>query len=207
MKNQFLAKGGKGGVGKPMTDFQFDSLLPEALQILSPYQWTPNLVIAHTWEFLKGEKVSSLLDLGSGVGKFCLILSQYAKNRFPICGMEDRNELVQIAESLKIKMNVGNVSFVSSNFLESFPYGHSHYYVFNPLYETIKGSHTIGDAKIKSAKLFLHNLQRLKEHLFFCPKGTKLITYHGFGGSVLPGYKVQTKVNLELGEWMVWEKE
>lgn len=206
MKNQFLRFIGKDGVGKPMTDFQFDSLLPVSLQTLSPYQWTPELVIQYTWNYLKEQSVSSIMDLGSGVGKFCLILSQYTKNKFPIYGVEDRNELLEVALTLKTNLNLANVAFKSQNFLKSFPYGHSHYYLFNPLYETMKGSHSIDDSKLKSANLFLHNLQILKELLYLCPKGTKLITYHGFGGSVLPGYKVQKKVNLDLGEWIVWER-
>lgn len=206
MKNQFLIYGEKDSVGKPMTDLLFDSELPSSLQKLSPYQWTPVSIVKRTWEFLKGEEVRSIMDLGSGLGKFCIVLSFLAEDQFPIYGCEDREELLQMATSLQMKWKRKSVCFQKTNFLTSFPYGHSHYYCFNPLYETMKGSHSIDDTKVKSAKLFLQNIQTLKNHLYLCPKGTKLITYHGFGGSVLPGYIVIRKENDNLGEWMVWER-
>lgn len=206
MRNLFLKPKQRLAVGEPMTDLVWDSFLPEKFRTVSPYQWTPISVIVTSWEYLQEEKVTSIVDLGSGVGKFCLNLGKLSKDRFPILGMEDRIELYQIAESLKDKWKTREVKFEHRNFLEEFPYEYSHYYCFNPLYETMKASHSIDGTKDKSALLFIHNLQTLKNHFLNCKIGTKLITYHGFGGSVLPGFKVLLKKELEFGEWMVWER-
>ncbi|MCW7503918.1 methyltransferase domain-containing protein [Leptospira paudalimensis] len=190
-----------------MTDEIWDSFLPNEYKVLSPYQWTPIEIIRFTWEYLKTDSVTSVMDLGSGVGKFCLNLVQFSNRSFPVYGVEDRKGLVDVSETLRQKMKITGVTFTHSDFLVNFPYGHSHYYVFNPLYEMMKGQHSIDFNKEKSAMFFIKNLQILKNHLSHCKKGTKLITYHGFGGSVLPGYKIVKQKKLEFGDWMVWEKE
>ncbi|TGL04422.1 methyltransferase domain-containing protein [Leptospira bouyouniensis] len=206
MRNLFLKAKTSLGVGEPMTDQIWDKFLPVKYQTLSPYQWTPISVVLSTWEYLREEKVSSVVDLGSGVGKFCLNLARVSEHQFPILGIEDRKELFQIADSLREKWNFKKVKFEHGNFLKEFPYGYSHYYCFNPLYETMKASHSIDGSKDKSAILFIQNLQLLKNHFLNCKIGTKIITYHGFGGSTLPGFKVLLKKELEFGEWMVWER-
>ncbi|XDD41411.1 methyltransferase [Leptospira sp. WS60.C2] len=189
-----------------MTDQNWDSHLPLPYQSLSHYQWTPIQIVELTWEYLQKQTIRSVVDLGSGVGKFCLHLATLSKGRFPIVGIEDRSDLFTVSETLREKWNLSSVSFLNQSFLEDFPLGHSHYYAFNPLYETMKASFSIDMQKEKSALLFLQSVQILKNHLFRCKVGTKLITYHGFGGSVLPGYQLVLKKELEMGEWAVWER-
>ncbi|TGK78311.1 methyltransferase [Leptospira noumeaensis] len=207
MRNKFLDKAGKFVVGNPMTDEIWDSYLPEKFKVLSPYQWTPIPVIERTWKYLSEEQVKSVVDLGSGLGKFCIYLSLLSKSSFPIHGLEDREDLVLIADSLKRKWGVENINWERTNFLKQFPYGHSHYYCFNPLYETMKGNHSIDISKEKSANQFLKDLQTFKQNLILLKPKTKLITFHGFGGSYLPGFKTLLKEEIEGGEFRVWEKE
>ncbi|WP_341864917.1 methyltransferase [Leptospira brenneri] len=190
-----------------MTDKIWDSYLPKKFQTLSPYQWTPIFVIERTWKFLLEDQVKSVLDLGSGVGKFCVYLSLLSKGSFPILGLEDRKELVSVSQAMKEQWKATNVDFQNTNFLKDFPLGHSHYYCFNPLYETMKGSHRIDDLKEKSANQFLKDLQSLKLNFLLLKPKTKLITYHGFGGSYLPGFKIILKEEIENGEFKVWERE
>ncbi|XDD44936.1 methyltransferase [Leptospira sp. WS39.C2] len=190
-----------------MTDQIWDSNLPAKYKSISTYQWTPVQVIEFTWQYLQTQSVSSILDLGSGVGKFCLYLAKLANGNFPIYGIEDRLDLYKVSESLKTKLKLEGVVFNHEDFLVNFPFGHSHYYLFNPLYETMKGNYSIDFEKEKSANLFLKNLQILKSNLLKCKTGTKVITYHGFGGSILPGFRILMKKELELGEWMVWERD
>ncbi|MCG6144795.1 methyltransferase [Leptospira bandrabouensis] len=208
MRNQFFYKGKKMDVGVPMTDELWDSYLPKKFQSLSSFQWTPIPVIERTWKYLSLEKeVTSLVDLGSGVGKFCIYLSILANRSINILGLEDREELVDLSLSLKALWNTPEVNFKNINFLDEFPYGHSHYYCFNPLYETMKGSHSIDSTKIKSANQFLKDLEILKRKLYQLNSGTKLITFHGFGGSFLDGFRIVLKEEIVCGEFLVWERE
>ncbi|TGL90353.1 methyltransferase [Leptospira congkakensis] len=207
MRNQFLDKQKKIVVGDPMTDAIWDSFLPQKFQILSPYQWTPISVIERTWKFLSEDEVKSVVDLGSGVGKFCIYLSLVSGKSFPIFGLEDREELVLVSKSIADHWGTENVQWKTTNFLKQFPFGHSHYYCFNPLYETMKGHHSIDDSKEKSAGQFVKDLQTFKQNLVLLPSKTKLITFHGFGGSYLPGFRTILKEEIAGGEFRVWEKE
>ncbi|WP_322113890.1 methyltransferase [Leptospira soteropolitanensis] len=191
-----------------MTDAIWDSYLPKKFQLLSSFQWTPIPVIERTWKYLSLEKeITSIMDLGSGVGKFCIHLSILSNHSINIWGVEDREDLVTLSESLKELWNTSEVTFKNVNFLDQFPYGHSHYYCFNPLYETMKGSHSIDSSKIKSANQFLMDLEVLKKKLYQLSSGTKLITYHGFGGSFLSGFRIVLKEEISGGEFLIWEKE
>lgn len=190
-----------------MTDAFWDSFLPQNFQTLSPFQWTPISVIERTWNFLSHDGVSSLVDLGSGVGKFCIYLSLLSHHSIDILGLEDREELVNVSESLKKHWEVTKVQFKKENFLNQFPKGHSHYYCFNPLYETMKGTHSIDSNKIKSATQFLKDLQILKQNLLLMKPKSKLITFHGFGGNFLPGFRIILKEEISGGEYLIWERE
>lgn len=190
-----------------MTDELWDSYLPKKFQLLSPYQWTPISVIERTWNYLSKDKVTSVVDLGSGVGKFCIYLSKVSNHSIDILGIENREELLKISESLKEIWNTPDVNFKNTDFLNEFPTGHSHYFCFNPLYETMKGSHSIDSSKKKSAHQFLKDLEILKQKLFLLSPGTKLITFHGFGGSYLPGFRIILKEEINSGEYLIWERE
>lgn len=194
-------------VGDPMTDALWDSCLSQKFQILSAYQWTPISVIERTWKYLSLDRVTSLVDLGSGVGKFCIHLSLLSNHSIDILGLEDREELVDVSESLKKHWDVSKVQFRKENFLKQFPEGHSHYYCFNPLYETMKGSHSIDLQKQKSANQFLKDLQTLKQNLLLLKPKTKLITFHGFGGNSLTGFRIVLKEEIAGGEYLIWERE
>nr|WP_232227642.1 methyltransferase domain-containing protein [Leptospira wolbachii] len=190
-----------------MTDTLWDSYLPEKFQTLSPFQWTPISVIERTWKYLSADGVTSVVDLGSGVGKFCIHLSLLSNHSIDILGLEDREELVSLSNSLKVNWETPNVEFRKENFLKEFPVGRSHYYCFNPLYETMKGSHSIDSIKQKSAIQFLKDLQSLKQNLLLLTPKSKLITFHGFGGNFLPGFRVVVKEEISGGEYLVWERE
>lgn len=190
-----------------MTDTLWDSYLPEKFRMLSPFQWTPISVIERTWKYLSLDGVTSIVDLGSGVGKFCIYLSFLSNHSIEISGLEDREELVVLSDSLKEHWETPKVKFRNENFLQHFPEGHSHYYCFNPLYETMKGSHSIDLQKQKSANQFLKDLQTLKQNLLLLKSKTKLITFHGFGGSSLPGFRIVLKEEISGGEYLIWERE
>ncbi|TGM82143.1 methyltransferase domain-containing protein [Leptospira mtsangambouensis] len=207
MRNQFFENERKIIVGDTMTDESWDAFLPLHLQKLSPFQWTPISVIERTWKYLFSDGVTSVVDLGSGVGKFCINLSLLSSESIEVIGLEDREELLSVSEAMKKLWGLSRVQFQKKNFLTHFPFGHSHYYCFNPLYETIKGSHSIDLKKNKSANQFLKDLRTFKQNLFLLKPKSKLITFHGFGGSYLPGFRLVLNEEISGGEFQVWEKD
>ncbi|TGN19817.1 methyltransferase [Leptospira idonii] len=189
---------------KNITDDDFDLILPEPLRLLSPYQWTSVSVIKSISEYLKTEKVTSFVDLGSGPGKLAILLSLW--NSFPVTGVEIRKELFQFADFWKKKLDIGHLKFLQRDFLNFDISLYSHVYCFNPLYEQMTGRHSIDESLPKSSMLYVQNLIRLKEKFKELKPGTKIITYYGFGGRMPSDFKRIRKIGSSSDELEVWEK-
>ena len=54
------------------TDKHFNQLYPIAVQVMSERHWTPLHIAMQAASFLGERAGSKILDIGSGVGKFCL---------------------------------------------------------------------------------------------------------------------------------------
>jgi tRNA G46 methylase TrmB len=77
------------------SDAEFDRLYPERFQLMSFKQWTPLAIARKVAEFL-AEPNAKVLDIGSGIGKFCLTGAyHYPETLF--YGVEQRQELIHLA--------------------------------------------------------------------------------------------------------------
>ncbi|MDF3818748.1 methyltransferase [Leptospira sp. 96542] len=204
MKDDFLNWKQKISVVETITDLEFDSIFPEGIKNISPYQWTPVSVIQTISEYLKTEPVSAFLDLGSGPGKLAILLSLW--HSFPIKGIEVRKNLFDFAEVIKEKLEIPNLEFFNRDFLHFDLSQFSHVYCFNPMYEQMTGKHSIDDSLPKSSILYIQNLLRLKERFKDLKLGSKIITYHGFGGKMPDNFRLIKKIELESGDVEIWEK-
>ncbi len=54
------------------SDMEFNTLYPPSIQLLSRNHWTPLSIAMKAACFLAGDGNVRILDIGSGVGKFCL---------------------------------------------------------------------------------------------------------------------------------------
>jgi hypothetical protein len=62
------------------SDTEFHALYPLSIQALARYHWTPLSVAQKAATFLAGEGNVNILDIGSGVGKFCLAAASHTPN-------------------------------------------------------------------------------------------------------------------------------
>ena len=90
-------------------DAEFDWLYPEHFQLMSLKQWTP-LAIAKTAAEYLNVKGAKILDIGSGIGKFCLTAAHHYPDSY-FFGVEQRHELVHYAKNVKKYLGLGNVNF------------------------------------------------------------------------------------------------
>src|SRR4051812_20257231 len=81
------------------SDAAFDWMYPECFQVLSLKHWTP-LAIARKAAGFLAEPGTRVLDIGSGIGKFCLAAAHHFPETF-FYGVEQRHELVYHAEEAK----------------------------------------------------------------------------------------------------------
>ena len=63
-------------------DLQFNQLYPVEVRSLSAKHWTPLQVAYKASNFLAADKNTTVLDIGSGAGKFCLAAAYYKPNAF-----------------------------------------------------------------------------------------------------------------------------
>lgn len=160
-----------------MTDAQFDDLLPSFLQSKSKQHFTPFSVIQKAASFLCSDPNASIVDIGSGVGKFCL----EAARLYPTCsfyGIEIRDDLFEIANFLKKKLKRSNVEFIHAD-MKSIPFhSFNHFYLFNPFHENIETENALDEALVLNEKNYLSYSGYLYRQLKRHPLGTRIASFH-----------------------------
>ncbi len=159
------------------TDFNFNQLYPTSIQLLSGKHWTPLSVARKAANFLAAENDARILDIGSGVGKFCLSAGYY-KPHANFFGVEQRQSLINYAENARLLLNLENVAFIHENFTQLDFTDYEHFYFYNAFYENLIGTFKIDESVEYSAQLFnkynIHLFRQLEQK----PAGTRLATFH-----------------------------
>ena len=99
------------------TDAEFNRLYPLPIRVLASNHWTPLSVARKAAQFLAAEKNVRILDIGSGVGKFCLSAAFFMPNA-TYYGVEQRKSLIDDAEAARQILGLKNVSFIHGNFTQ-----------------------------------------------------------------------------------------
>jgi SAM-dependent methyltransferase len=157
------------------SDILFDNLYPVPIQILSKQHWTPIDTAVKVANFLAGEEKESILDIGSGVGKFCLIAAHHTPNAV-YYGIEQRKSLIKHANEAKTQLGLDNVSFIHGNFTQLDFKKFHHFYFYNSFYENLPGTDKIDDSIDYSDELYVYYKRYLFRQLELKPKGTRLCT-------------------------------
>lgn len=178
-------------------DANFDGFLPPDLRSVSSRYWTPLRVVARATQWLTEMRVKSVVDIGSGVGKFCI--AGALGSRCTFTGVEHRPQLVGVARSVAGLFNLeGRVQFVTARFGEVEIPPADCYYLFNPFGENLfeLDERLNEDADLSHAR-YLDDIGRVERLLGAAPIGTYVITYNGFGGT-LPDDFEEVRIDVEL---------
>jgi hypothetical protein len=179
----------------------FDDLYPEHIQALSQMHWTSVDIARQASAFLAipGARV---LDIGSGVGKFCLVAGFFHPET-TFCGIEQRGELFTFAEIAREVINLPNVSFMHGNLTELNYKDYDHFYFYNSFYENIEPDSRIDYAVDASFELYDLYSRFLYKMLDEKPEGTRLVTFHGTDRQVPPSYQlINNSCNRVLKKWI-----
>ncbi len=169
-------------------DAAFDWMYPEHFQLLSLKHWTPLAVARKAAEFL-AEPGARVLDIGSGIGKFCLAAGYH----FPethFYGVEQRHELICHAEEAKGYTQLPNVNFIYANITQVNFKEFDHFYFYNSFYENIDPVNPIDDTIELSESLYTYYTKYLYAALNEKPSGTRLVTFHSLEQEIPPSYKL-----------------
>src|SRR5687767_13580979 len=105
----------RGAAGWLNSDDNFNTLYPLHIQRLAMRHWTPLRVTKTIVDFLTPGNKEHVLDIGSGVGKFCLAAACYKPAAF-FEGIEQRGALVEIAKQAQVRLQVSNANFLHGDF-------------------------------------------------------------------------------------------
>lgn len=169
------------------SESQFHLLYPASFHSLARNHWTPLLVAEKAADFLAAEKNVRILDIGSGIGKFCLAAA-YRKPHCQFIGVEQRQDLVAYADAAKQATGLKNVSFVYGNITEVDFANFDHFYFYNSFYENLAIAEKIDDRVSYSVSLYNEYSRILYSKLVKRPPGTRVATYHAMKDILPPEY-------------------
>lgn len=175
--------------GRFSSDDRFNVLYPEHIRLLAARHWTPVNVARKASFFLAAENGVRILDIGSGVGKFCLSAAYYSpKSHF--YGVEQRKDLVLHAQEAGRALGLKNVSFIHGNFTQLDIRDYDHFYFYNSFYENLAGTDKIDERIAFSGELYNYYNRYLYKQLEQMPAGTRLATFYSLEDEVPGGYHV-----------------
>ena len=186
-----------------LTDTSFNELLPGYLKFAARLYFTPIEVAKKAAEWLTENNEKRILDIGSGVGKFCIAAASHVDSHF--YGVEYRKSLVQLGKHIAKHYQLNNVTLLNANILDIDFSNYDGFYIFNPFYENLEKTKRLNDEVKLKAELYQVFLKYTDDQLDKAKVGTKLVTYHGNNFEVPNSY---TKINDAFnGDLKLWVKQ
>jgi SAM-dependent methyltransferase len=188
--------------GIEVTDDEFDDIYPYDIQDLSKRHFTPIAIAKMAAEYLVDAPKTRVLDIGSGVGKFCMIGCAHTKGHFT--GVEQRENLHLLSKETATEYELNNVEFIHSNILDIDFTAFDAFYFFNSFFENILKEESIDKEVELNKELFYTYSSYVKKQLAKMPIGTKLATYFAYSEEIPLSYTI-ISTHLE-GKFKLWEK-
>jgi SAM-dependent methyltransferase len=187
-----------------LTDTSFNELLPGYLKFAARLYFTPIEVAKKAAEWLTENNEKRILDIGSGVGKFCIAAASHVDSHF--YGVEYRKSLVQVGKHIAKHYQLNNVTLLNANILDIDFSNYDGFYIFNPFYENLEKTKRLNDEVKLKAELYQVFLKYTDDQLDKAKVGTKLVTYHGNNFEVPNSYvKINDAFNGDLKLWVKQE--
>jgi SAM-dependent methyltransferase len=172
-----------------VSDAELDEVFPEELRDRSHVHWTPIAVAVRAAEWLAPVPRLRILDVGAGVGKVCVVGAAVTGATW--WGIEQDAAQVAAANHAAWALDVdrrtrfvhGDGSRLSWDEFDGF-------YFYNPFTTLMLAPHAspfVRYATIQST------LRRIEQRLAAARPGTRVVTYHGFGGKLPPGYSLAAR--------------
>lgn len=186
-----------------LQDKDFDDVYPENIRRLSPRHFTPVHIALKAAALLIDKPNMTILDIGSGVGKFCLVASEHHTAKF--VGIEQRTNFCDLANSIVAQKQIDNVKFIQGDFIDLDFKDYDGFYFYNSFEEYINKTCIIDRSIEKSAVSHKYYHQKLREKLETAKIGTRLVTYYTFPGEIPDSYVIKVSTEGELLK--LWVKD
>ena len=165
-------------------DSAFDALLPDHLRLLSRRYWTPVDVALRATALLCPSRETRVLDIGSGVGKLCVVGATSGTGRW--CGIEQHEPFVHAARMLASTLGVADrTTFLHGNALALDWNEFDAIYLYNPfespLHDVDPRQHRVN---------FRTQVAQVQERLAILRDRFRVVTLDGFGGAMPSSYQL-----------------
>jgi SAM-dependent methyltransferase len=191
-----------GGDG---ADAEFDHAYPRWIRALSASFWTPVRVAVRAAALLVAKPGARVLDVGSGVGKFCIVGAAATGATFT--GVEHRWRLVSMATRAAGAFGVESARFRCAPFDTLDATSFDGIYLFNPFEENLCDPwERVDDTVLLSRERFARDTVRAECMLASSRVGTRVVTYNGFGSGMPHGFRLDLRERHGRGILELWEK-
>jgi SAM-dependent methyltransferase len=183
-----------------MEDHEFDLLYPASQRFRSWLHWTPVEVAQRASTLLAPVAGERILDVGSGVGKPCLVGALTTEAQW--FGIErDARMVVAATEAAKRLGVAGRTSFRLGD-MELLDWSrYDAFYLFNPFGEILYGH---DDDALERRIRYATSIEIVQERLATARQGTRVVTYHGFGGDMPPELELVHREPKRDGDLCLW---
>ena len=155
---------------------------------MSERHWTPIAACRVAAQWLAPNAGCRVLDVGSGVGKLCLVGSLTTEATF--VGVEQRPHLVQIARDLASELGAETATFLCDDAFTIDWREFTSLYFFNPFAEAIFPEAVQIDSTVECTEQgYDLVLERLARKLADLQRGTRVVVYHSVGCPMPEGFR------------------
>lgn len=194
-------------MGGNVVDSAFDALYPAPVRERSEIYWTPVSVAVRAAALLAPEPGMSVLDVGAGCGKPCCIGALVTTALWH--GVERDPELVATAYATAVALrvdhrtsfSVGDATRIAWNRFDAV-------YLFNPFEAALFADGPLDEPYYQTRRwlAYCDELEATEDRLADMPAGTRVVTYHGFGGDLPGNYSLAYRDPVETGFLSLWIK-
>lgn len=173
---------------KPVKDKEFDMIYPPGLRELSNRHFTEVEVAIKAAQFLATKPNQKILDIGSGIGKFCFVASSHTE--VSCTGVDYRKHFIELCEKLTIKHRFKNVNFIHADFKEINLKDYDSFYFFNSFQEHIDETAILDNTIETNVEKYKDYSEYLKGEFDKLPNRTRIATYHLHLNQIPSSYKL-----------------
>ena len=186
-----------------MEDATFDAVFPARQRFRSWLHWTPVDVAMRAVDLLAPTRRCKVLDVGSGVGKLCLIGAAVTRSMW--FGIERDLEMVRAANTAAMRMRVeGRIRFLHGDIASLDWSIFDAFYLFNPFGEILLFD---SDDALSRRERYAASIAYVQRQLSRARAGTRVVTYHGFGGEMPSGFTVVHREPAHEDELVLWVRQ
>lgn len=197
---------------RPVLDRTFDQVFLAEHRGWSRDHWTPVEVAQRAMAWLACGKGEAILDVGAGGGKLCLIGALSCAARF--VGLEQRPELVQCAQRAAKLLRVERQIEFRRAGLDAVDWlRFAGVYLYNPFGELLlvpDDRHAFASEEPRSTfarrEAYDRHVEEVQRRLDELRPGTRVVTYHGFGGQMPRGFEQMGREVIARGPLELWIK-